>query len=202
MDEVSGGPVFLPRRRAVVLVVLGALFRVATRRVQARGGAPIPHSAGPQRTVFVFAGVEVATALLVARVIPPAWSVPHLVLEVVAVGVYVGLGFAWRTTPHELREDVLLIRTAVLGDLAVPLSAVAAVRVENRTSPGFGTRHVDDGTIACSVTSHTNVTITLDRPREFTFRKGEKREITQIRFNADEPADAVQEISKVLAHPR
>ncbi|WP_146241288.1 hypothetical protein [Actinokineospora spheciospongiae] len=100
-----------------------------------------------------------------------------------------------------MREDVLLIRTAVLGDLAVPLSAVAAVRVDDRTSPGFGTRHVDDNAIACSVTSHTNVTITLDRPREFTPRKGGKREIAHIRFNADEPADAAREISKILAHP-
>ncbi|WP_156756154.1 hypothetical protein [Actinokineospora pegani] len=145
--------------------------------------------------MFVFAGVEVLTAVVIASVIPPAWSLPHLLLEVIALGTYVGLGLVWRTTPHELRDDALVIRTGVLGDLVVPLTAVATVRPEPRTSAGFGTRFVDDSTIACSVTSDTNVTITLESAHGFTLKKGGTRQVKHIRLNAEDPRRAAREIS-------
>ncbi|WP_026360215.1 hypothetical protein [Amycolatopsis nigrescens] len=199
---IESGPVVRPRAKPMVTLVGGSLVRWVLARFKGadRTGTAILHTADPQRAMIVFAAMEVLVTPLVGRLLPGVWQLVHLVVEVLVVGVYLGLAACWRIHPHLLDDRSLLLRTGTFGDVAIPLTAIEAVRRDERAAGGYGIRGVADEqeTLACSVTSQTNVVIDLVRSYPFQAKDG-VLSARHIRFSVNEPGDFTRLLGKALS---
>ncbi|BBC36863.1 hypothetical protein SGFS_081570 [Streptomyces graminofaciens] len=142
--------------------------------------------------------VETVTMSLLLRGFPTAHAV-FLLLDVYTLFVVVGLHAASVTRPHVLTDTALRLRRFASVDLRVPLTAVAEVRRELRTTHGKR-----DGELALEVGSQTSVTLELTEPVDHLTFFGRRRSVRVVRFHvddADQLVGLVREFTRVRTSP-
>ena len=115
-----------------------------------------------------------------------------IVLSVYALLWLLGFRAALRVLPHVVGPSTLRLRFATFCDIELPLELIDGVRAQR--SKGYRhTAQVDDTALAVSVMGQANVKVALRRP--FMIAEGKlDGEVTEVRFFADDPADAVKEL--------
>ncbi|MFJ2890370.1 hypothetical protein ACIO53_30385 [Streptomyces sp. NPDC087305] len=116
------------------------------------------------------------------------WPRTHhvvLALDVYTVVFLLGLHAATVVRPHVLEPDALRVRRGAQVDLRIPLAQVESVRRELRM-----THTPADGELALPVGSQTTVTLQLAEPVAHFTLLGRPREVSTVRFHADD-ADAL-----------
>ncbi|MFJ3878619.1 hypothetical protein ACIPW5_14285 [Streptomyces sp. NPDC090077] len=163
VDRVTGTVTARPTRTGMVRVLAGSLAAAVMRRPKVAG---VRHSAGLRQLVLALAGTEIVTGFLLSSMLPPAVRPVHLALEVLLVLTGLALAAALLRHPHEVDAERLVLRTALLGDVTLPRSAVRSVAPVVRSVPGKGPRPVpgEPGAVACSVEESLNVAVRLDPP--------------------------------------
>lgn len=180
------------------LGILRALWMSLRRR------RDVPPGAAPLRygrelrpllaAVAVVSVVEIAVVAMVVDLIVP-WPIVGWALLLVSVyGFFWLVGFraALAAFPHLVGPRTLRLRFATLADLELPLELVESATTERNR----GYRHtvnIDNGNLAVSVMGRANVKVGLRRPHPLQY-KGAHREVTQVKFFADDPAGAVRRL--------
>lgn len=173
------------------LLLLVSLLRWVARR---------PHGVGEGRRAFGYARgqgammfgfgfvcvVETVTMAVLLHDFPLVHQV-FLVLDLYTILIVVGLHAASVTRPHVLDGTTLRLRRFATVDLRVPLTAVASVRRELRT-----THEKRDGELNMEVGSQTTVTVELTEPVSYLTFFGRRREVRMVRFHADESDQLVR----------
>lgn len=145
--------------------------------------------------------IETVTMSVLLRELPTVHHV-FLVLDVYTVLIIAGLHAASVTRPHVLTGTALRLRRFVSVDLCVPLTAIASVRRELRT-----THEKRDGELNLDIASQTTITLELSEPVEYLTFLGRRRAVRLVRFNADEADQlaravrAVQEFTPGRSEP-
>ncbi|MFD7630585.1 hypothetical protein ACFV7Q_31965 [Streptomyces sp. NPDC059851] len=167
MDAVEGvvrGSVTVrPGKMRVLRIWGGSLVPAAGARSR---GAVVPHSAGLRQTLLGLVVMELVVAFAVSSMLPPAVRVAHAVLEAVLVLAGLGAAAALIRSPHEVREEQVVLRTGFFGEVSVPRSAVRSAGPALRTVPGRGPRSVpgDPTAVACSAEPAVDVVLHLRPP--------------------------------------
>ncbi|MFL4950798.1 hypothetical protein ACJ6WE_26420 [Streptomyces sp. MMS24-I31] len=166
----------------------------AARRTHGTGGGGQAFGYARGQGV-VMAGLAVVCVIetLTMSVLLRRWPVPHAVmlfLDVYTVALVVALHASSVVRPHVLTGDCLRVRHAAHVDLRVPLTAVASVRREPRTTHGR-----TDGELDVPVGSRTSVTVELTAPVTHVTLLGRRRDVRVIRFHAEEAEGLVRTLS-------
>lgn len=165
------------------------------------GWLPIAHSSDVRMIVWAFAGTDLVTGFVVDAMLPPAGRAVHLVWLVFSL--VLSLGFCAMTvrTPHLLDGRNLRVRTGPFRALTIPAEAIGTARVAHGSTPGHGLRRVpdEDGAVACTVGSATNLVVDLEEPVLVRLRKGPPVLASRIYAAADHPAEAARSISHSIA---
>ncbi|MFI1163084.1 hypothetical protein ACH4UM_05610 [Streptomyces sp. NPDC020801] len=166
----------------------------AARRTHGTGGGGQAFGYARGQGV-VMAGLAVVCVIetLTMSVLLRRWPVPHAVmlfLDVYTVALVVALHASSVVRPHVLTGDCLRVRHAAHVDLRVPLTAVASVRRELRTTHGR-----TDGELDVPVGSRTSVTVELTAPVTHVTLLGRRRDVRVIRFHAEEAEGLVRTLS-------
>ncbi|MFJ3927239.1 hypothetical protein [Streptomyces sp. NPDC090022] len=161
--HVTGTVTAKPTRTGVVGVLGRSLAAVVLRRPAVPG---LRHSAGLRQLVLPLVGMELVTGFLLSSMLPPVVRPVHMALEALLVLGGLALVAALLRHPHEVDADRLVLRTAFLGDVELPRSAVRSVAPVVRTVDGKGPRAVpgEPDAVACSVSDSLNLVIRLDPP--------------------------------------
>jgi hypothetical protein len=183
--------------------LLGDLADWLGRRpvVLAPGQSQIPHSADLRLAILALAATELIAEGLLDFILPVPLRVVHVVwmvlLAVLALSLIAGIA----RRPHLLDGEALLLRAGPLGEVSIPLAAIASSRLQMRTTSGFGLRRTSDGTdgATCSIGGTTQVVIDLDIPVPVRLRNGTTVEVRQIHLAADYPGKAVDHIRAARA---
>ncbi|MDX3136664.1 hypothetical protein PV367_44300 [Streptomyces europaeiscabiei] len=167
------------------LLLLGSVLRWIVRRPHGlgEGGRAFGYARGQGAMMFGFGfvcAVETVTMSVLLHDHPLVHQV-FLVLDLYTILIVVGLHAASVTRPHVLAGTTLRLRRFATVDLCVPLTAVASVRRELRT-----THDKRDGELNMEVGSQTTVTVELDEPVTYLTFFGRRREVRLVRFHADE----------------
>ena len=175
------------------LNIYRSLLRWLLRRPDVpRGVEPVGYAqlATPVMALWIFGS---ALELPVVHVLVP-WH--GLRIALLALGVW---GLLWmigalaglRTYPHLLGPDTLRIRNGATHDIAVPLGAIAQVRVEDRSLPSsvwaLQPQQTERGThLNVAVSGRVNLHLTLRDSLLVATRKGTLR-VTGLSLWVDEP---------------
>ncbi|MDX2524082.1 hypothetical protein ACSCB1_24220 [Streptomyces europaeiscabiei] len=173
------------------LLLLGSVLRWIARRPHGlgEGGRAFGYARGQGAMMFGFGFVcvvETVTMSVLLHGFPLVHQV-FLVLDLYTILIVVGLHAASVTRPHVLAGTTLRLRRFATVDLCVPLTAVASVRRELRT-----THDKRDGELNMEVGSQTTVTVELDEPVAYLTFFGRRREVRLVRFHADESDQLVR----------
>ncbi|MFM9451699.1 hypothetical protein [Streptomyces europaeiscabiei] len=173
------------------LLLLGSVLRWIARRPHGlgEGGRAFGYARGQGAMMFGFGFVcvvETVTMSVALHGFPLVHQV-FLVLDLYTILIVVGLHAASVTRPHVLAGTTLRLRRFATVDLCVPLTAVASVRRELRT-----THDKRDGELNMEVGSQTTVTVELDEPVAYLTFFGRRREVRLVRFHADESDQLVR----------
>lgn len=184
-------------RHEVRLLVSLALW--AARRTHGAGrGRAFPYARGEGPLMFGLALVCVVESVTMA-VLLRDFPVVHRVvfaLDVYTVVLVVGMHAANVVRPHVLDDGELRVRRAAHVDLRIPLSHIAAVRRDLRT-----THHRSEGELDLAMGARTTVTLELAPPVDhFTFL-GRRRAVHLVRLHADEPGDLVRAVTRARNAP-
>ncbi|MEU9957262.1 hypothetical protein [Streptomyces sp. NPDC050982] len=180
--------------------LLASIARWVARRPHGIGrGRAFSYGRGQGAMMFGFGFVCVLESACMAVLLRNHPAVHRVVfmLDVYTLLLVVGMHAASVTRPHVLDdtgdEAVLRVRRAVHVDLRVPLAAIASVRRELVT-----THEKRDGRLDLAIGAQTTITLELSSPvRHFTFL-GRPKDVTVIRFHADEPEALVREIRAAM----
>ncbi|WP_280876950.1 hypothetical protein [Streptomyces pseudovenezuelae] len=180
------------------LRLLASLLLWATRRTHGtEGKQAFGYARGQGAVMFGFAFVCVVETVAMSVLLRdlPAVHTVMLVLDVYTVLFVVGMHAASVVRPHVL--DVgggsLRVRQAGHVDLLIPLEKIANVRRELRM-----THTKTDGQLDLAIGSQTTVTLELAEPvTHFTFT-GRQRDISVVRFHADDADTLVQAIKQSI----
>ena len=180
--------------------LLASIGRWVARRPHGIGrGRAFSYGRGQGAMMFGFGFVSVLESVCMAVLLRNHPAVHRVVfaLDVYTLLLIVGMHAASVTRPHVLDdsgdEAFLRIRRAAHVDVRVPLAAIASVRRELVT-----THEKRDGRLDLAIGAQTTITLELSSPvRHFTFL-GRPRDVTLIRFHADEPEALVREIRAAL----
>jgi hypothetical protein len=177
--------------------ILAALFRLVTRRRDvARGETAIPYG-DSVRILMIGLIVVSAIEVIVMELIVP-WPTIRLVLFI--VGIYglmwmIGFAAAVSVRPHTIGPRELRLRFGYLADVRIPVEKLASAR-KNLKGSHRKTLEYADGTVAVAVMGVTDVCVELREPHDVDLGRRGIHRISRIRFRADDPAAAVQAISK------
>ncbi|WP_037704577.1 hypothetical protein [Streptomyces scabiei] len=167
------------------LLLLGSVLRWVARRPHGlgEGGRAFGYARGQGAMMFGFGFVCVVETVTMSVLLHghPLVHQLFLVLDLYTILIVVGLHAASVTRPHVLAGTTLRLRRFATVDLCVPLTAVASVRRELRT-----THDKRDGELNMEVGSQTTVTVELDEPVTYLTFFGRRREVRLVRFHADE----------------
>ncbi|WP_405545549.1 hypothetical protein [Streptomyces phaeochromogenes] len=180
--------------------LLASIGRWVARRPHGIGrGRAFSYGRGQGAMMFGFGFVSVLESVCMAVLLRnhPAVHRVVLALDVYTLLLIVGMHAASVTRPHVLDdtgdEAFLRIRRAAHVDVRVPLAAISSVRRELVT-----THEKRDGRLDLAIGAQTTITLELSSPvRHFTFL-GRPKDVTLIRFHADEPEALVREIRTAL----
>ncbi|MGW0652277.1 hypothetical protein ACWD4T_26290 [Streptomyces umbrinus] len=182
--------------------LLASIGRWVTRRPHGIGrGRAFSYGRGQGAMMFGFGFVSVLESVCMAVLLRNHPAVHRVVfaLDVYTLLLIVGMHAASVTRPHVLDdtgdedEAFLRIRRAAHVDVRVPLAAISSVRRELVT-----THEKRDGRLDLAIGAQTTITLELSSPvRHFTFL-GRPKDVTMIRFHADEPEALVREIRTAL----
>ncbi|MFF4183884.1 hypothetical protein ACFYZ9_11905 [Streptomyces sp. NPDC001691] len=170
------------------------------------------HQVGPVDRAFGYAGAQAATVYGLAFVcvvetvgvsfLVRDWPTVHavlLVLDLYTVVWILGMQAAAVTRPHVLTPDALRLRQGARVDLVVPLDRIARVRRELRFQGAGGAGPRED--LELAVGSQTSLTVELTGPVTHVPLLGQRREVTVVRFHADESGDLARALTAALARP-
>ncbi|WP_215455116.1 hypothetical protein [Streptomyces sp. ATCC 21386] len=183
------------------LLLLASLLRWVARRphgVGEEGARGFGYARGQGAMMFGFGFVcvvETVTMSVLLRDFPLVHSA-FLVLDLYTILIVAGLHAASVTRPHVLTGTTLRLRRFATVDLCVPLSAIASVRRELRT-----THEKRDGELNMEVGSQTTVTVELVDPAAYLTFFGRRREVRLVRFHADDSDHLVSRIMDVRIAP-
>ncbi|WNZ11934.1 hypothetical protein [Streptomyces sp. 11x1] len=183
------------------LLLLASLLRWVARRphgVGAEGARAFGYARGQGAMMFGFGFVcvvETVTMSVLLRDFPLVHSA-FLVLDLYTILIVAGLHAASVTRPHVLTNTTLRLRRFATVDLRVPLSTIASVRRELRT-----THEKQDGELNMEVGSQTTVTIELVEPVAYLTFFGRRREVRLVRFHADDCDHLVSRIMDARLAP-
>ncbi|WSQ08657.1 hypothetical protein OG604_13245 [Streptomyces sp. NBC_01231] len=170
----------------------------ARRSHGAGGGRAFGYARGQGAMMFglAFVGVvETLTMSVLLRNYPTVHGVV-LVLDVYAVVLVVGLHAANVVRPHVLERDELRVRRAVHVDLRIPLERIASVRRELRS-----VQERIDGELDLAMGAQTSVTLELSEPVDHLTFLGRRREVSLVRFHADDADALVQAVRQARSAP-
>ncbi|MGA5447704.1 hypothetical protein ACPCVO_13750 [Streptomyces umbrinus] len=199
----AGGPLGTVRHLVAHEVrLLASIARWVARRPHGIGrGRAFSYGRGQGAMMFGFGFVSVLESVCMAVLLRNHPAVHRVVfaLDVYTLLLIVGMHAASVTRPHVLddtgdEEDAFLrIRRAAHVDVRVPLAAITSVRRELVT-----THEKRDGQLDLAIGAQTTITLELSSPvRHFTFL-GRPKDVTLIRFHADEPEALVRKIRAAL----
>ncbi|KIE25367.1 hypothetical protein LK08_19595 [Streptomyces sp. MUSC 125] len=157
------------------------------------GGRAFGYTRGQGATTVGLVFVWVVEAVGVAVMLRD-WPTAHevtLVLDVYTVLLVVGLQAACTVRPHVLTPQVLRVRYGVHVDLRIPLSSIASVRRETRT-----THEPAEDALDLAVGSQTSITLELAEPVTHTTFLGRPRDVRVVRLHADDPGLLVQALTR------
>ncbi|GGT93621.1 hypothetical protein [Streptomyces violascens] len=168
------------------------------------------HQVGPVDRAFGYASPQAATVygltfVCVVETIGlsflvrdwPALHAVLLVLDLYTVVLVLGMQAAAVTRPHVLTPDTLRVRAGARVDLVIPLAQIARIRRELKFQGAGGT--VPDDVLELSVGSQTSLTVELTEPITHVQLLGKRREVTVVRFHADEPGELAKALRAVVA---
>ncbi len=182
------------------LRLLASLALWLTRRTQVTyGGRAFGYARGQGAMTAGLVFVCVIESLCMS-VLLRDWPRTHhvvLALDVYTVVFLLGLHAATVVRPHVLEPDALRVRRGAQVDLRIPLTQVASVRRELRM-----THTPAAGELALPVGSQTTVTLQLAEPvAHFTFL-GRRREVSTVRFHADDADTLVNTLRPLVEEVR
>ncbi|MGM7645703.1 hypothetical protein ACSVDM_12460 [Nocardia sp. JW2] len=176
-----------------------SLARAITRKPDIAGGTPIRYAGAMSAILWAFVVVSAVEIPAVHLIIP--WAPVRL--AALALGIWgllwmLGLLAAHHVYPHVLTPDYLRVRYLRRTELAIPLSALRAVRPDMRGYDESKTLHrTANGTIALPVGSSTNIRVQLAAPQTFSTPQGDLTSST-IAFWADDPQTAIGAIKAAI----
>ncbi|WP_200302146.1 hypothetical protein [Streptomyces adelaidensis] len=185
------------RRTAHVLVrhellLVASLLRWIARRPHGTGeGRAYGYASGQGAMMFGFGlvcVVETVTMSVLLRDFPTAHGIV-LILDLYTILVVVGLHAASVTRPHVLTGTTLRLRRFATVDLRVPVTAVASVRRELRT-----THEKRECELNLEVGAQTTITLELAEPVEYSTFLGRRRAVRLVRFHADEADQLIRTV--------
>lgn len=200
VGPTTGGVTFRPSRAGIVRIWARSLTATVLRRPSAPGPR---HSAGTRQVVLVLAVTEIVVAFLFSSMLLPAVRPLHAALELLMILGGLGLVAALVRHPHEVGEEHVILRTAFLGDVTLPRSAVRSTSPVVRTVPGRGPRPVpgEPGAVACSLESALNVAVHLDPPVLLDLGPAGPVEASTVYVSVDSPP-ALTEALRSVVPPR
>lgn len=175
------------------LALYRQLGRWITRRPDVPAGAtPVPYArlATPVVWLFIFgSAVEVvAVDLLLSR-----WltflRIPFLVLGIWGVVWMLGLMASYRMRPHLVTDDALHVRSMARTDIAVPLDAIADVRVADVDESGVRSVRLVGERMLVLVSGRTNLQVGLVEGTTLTTPLGDLQP-PSVGLWVDEPREA------------
>ncbi|WP_406508863.1 hypothetical protein [Streptomyces sp. NBC_00212] len=173
---------------------------IVRRRHQVGPGDRAFGYASPQAaTVYGLAFVCVVETIAVSFMVRD-WPAVHAVLlflDVYTVVQVLGIQVAAVTRPHVLTPDALRMRAGARVDLVIPLSQIACIRRELKFQGAGGT--VPDDVLELSVGSQTSLTVELTEPITHVQLLGRRREVTVVRFHADESGELAKALTAAVA---
>ncbi|WP_037669261.1 hypothetical protein [Streptomyces griseus] len=172
---------------------------VGRRRHGVGAGRGFGYARGQGAVMFGFAFVCVVETFTMS-VLLREWPAAHmamLLLDLYTVLFVVGLYAAWVVRPHVLDDGVLRIRHGVHVDVRVPLGHVVSVRRELRLS-----HERTDGELDVAIGSQTSLALELAEPVTHVTFLGRRREVSLVRFHADDPDDLVRALDQALTRVR
>ncbi|PWI45929.1 hypothetical protein [Streptomyces sp. ICBB 8177] len=183
------------RGRELLAAVSRDLTAWLTRRpldAVRRGHTVIGHS-GPLRTTvgMLLATELLAEGLMDASMLPPSWRAFHLLWMALLADCFLAFAATTKRRPHVLTATTLRLSAGPLGEVEVPLSAIAAVRRELTSAGGLGVRELPDrpGSLLCTVSGTADLTVERE-PHLVRLPNGETRRTTRLHFAANTPATA------------
>jgi hypothetical protein len=186
-------------RHELRLLVSLVLWATKRRHGTGGGGQAFGYARGQGAVMFGFAFVCVIETLTMSVLLRHWPTVERivLVLDLYGVVVIVGLHAASVVRPHVLDDGSLRVRNAAHVDLRIPVTHIASIRRELRT-----THQRTDGELDIPVGSQTDVTIELTEPvTHFTFF-GRQKTIRLVRLHADDADSLVQETEEAVTQAR
>ncbi|MEU6174396.1 hypothetical protein ABZ832_21055 [Streptantibioticus parmotrematis] len=185
-----------PRGRELVVAASRDLTAWLARRpldAVRRGHTVIGHS-GPLRTTvgLVLATELLAEGLMDVSMLPPSWRAFHLVWMALLANCFLAFVATTKRRPHVLTATTLRLSAGPLGEVEVPLSAIASVRRELTSASGLGVRGIPDrpGSLLCTVSGTADLTVELREPHTVRLANGTTHHATRLHFAANTPATA------------
>ncbi|UUU21602.1 hypothetical protein [Streptomyces sp. DSM 40750] len=175
------------------LLLLVSLLHWIGRRPHGtgEGGRAYGYTRGQGAMMFGFGFVcvvETVTMSVLLRDFPLVHRAV-LVLDLYTILIVAGLHAASVTRPHVLTDTTLRLRRFATVDVCVPLTSVASVRRELRT-----THEKRDGELNMEVGSQTTITLELTEPVAYSTFFGRRRTVRLVRFHADESDQLVRRL--------
>ena len=178
--------------------LMASLVRWAARRTSGRG-VRFGYAKGQGAMMFGFAfmcAVETVAVSVLLRDWPAVERVV-LVLDVYTVLMVVGLHAASVVHPHLLTPEALVVRNGVRLEQRIPLDAIKSVRGD--------TRYLHDRTATAEldvpIGSQTSVTVELAEPLAHFTLLGRRREVSVVRFHADDATGLVRQLTQARTAP-
>ncbi|MFF7444757.1 MULTISPECIES: hypothetical protein [unclassified Streptomyces] len=184
--------------RHQVRLLVSLVLWVARRTHGTGRGRAFPYARGEGPLMFGLAFacvVESVTMAVLLRDLPAVHRVV-LALDVCTVVLVVGTYAANVVRPHVLDGGALRIRRAAHIDLRIPLTQIAALRRELRT-----THQRAEGELDLAVGARTTVVLELDRPVDHFTLLGRRRPVHLVRFHADDPGGLVRAVTRARNAP-
>ncbi|MGW4907720.1 hypothetical protein [Streptomyces sp. NPDC004270] len=180
------------------LGLLASLVLWAGRRTKGTGER-FGYARGQGAMMFGLAFVCVIETVALS-VLLRDWPAVHrimLVLDVYTVLFVVGLHAASVVHPHLLTPDALHVRNGVRLDLRIPLDAIKSVRHETRYQHDRNA----EARLDVPIGSQTSVTLELAAPLAHFTLLGRRREVSVVRFHADDATGLVRQLTRARTAP-
>jgi hypothetical protein len=170
----------------------------------APGQSEINHSADLRLAILALAATELIAEGLLDFILPVPLRVVHVLWMVLIAVLALGIIASIARRPHLVDDDSLLLQAGSFGEISIPLAAIASLRLEMRSTTGFGLRQARDDadTAVCSIGGTTQVVIDLDVPLPVRLRNGTTVNVRQVHLAADYPSKAVSRIRVAVAEAK